>query len=395
MNVIFVGGYHPKHLLEEIKDLGSYVDYASYTFHTALVSGLDHWFPNLKVVSSLRVDAYPKVKKIYFKPERYSHNESGEHCDRFVGLINLPGIKMLSSMLRLRRNMKAELSKDNDNYVITYSLNSRMALAVATLRHRIKRCCYVIPDLPEYMSEKNGILRKTGKSIDKWILNWAVKRFDCFALLSPHMAERLPIAGKPWHQMEGIYQIPDFDLTVERPKEKAILYTGTLGERYGIIDLLDAFEQIIDPNYRLWIRGGGACKAEVLRRAELDSRIKYIEPLSKEDLLKLHRKASVLVNPVRKSQEFTRYFFPSKTMEYLASGTPVIMYHLDCIPQEYDEYLNYIEEETIESLRDKILEVCESKRDEAILKADHAADFIKNQKNAVAQTKIIYDLLTS
>ena len=65
MNVIFVGGLHPEHLLKEIKDMGSYVDYASYTFHTALVSGLDYWFPDMRLVSALRVDAYPKVKKIY------------------------------------------------------------------------------------------------------------------------------------------------------------------------------------------------------------------------------------------------------------------------------------------------------------------------------------------
>lgn len=41
------------------------------------------------------------------------------------------------------------------------------------------------------------------------------------------------------------------------------------------------------------------------------------------------------------------------------SGCPVISYKLDGIPNEYDEYLNYIENESVDSIKMKILEVLE------------------------------------
>jgi len=46
-----------------------------------------------------------------------------------------------------------------------------------------------------------------------------------------------------------------------------------------------------------------------------------------------------MVNPRRPEGEFTRYSFPSKTMEYLASGRPVIMHWLAGIPEDYRPYL--------------------------------------------------------
>ena len=394
MNIIFIGGLFPKHLLNEIKDMGSYVDYASYTFHTALVSGLDHWFADMRVVSSLRVDAYPKVKKIYFPPEDYSHKDGAIKSDRFVGLVNLPGIKMLSVFLRLRKNLKAMLKENDDNIVIAYSLNSRTAMAVATLHNRIRKCCYVIPDLPEFMSDKGGRCRAFAKGLDRQFINWAIKKIDVFALLSPYMVERLPIYDKPWVQMEGIYNPKEKDIvgTKEYLGYKSIFYSGDLDLRYGIKDILDAFELIKNDNYRLIICGAGNGKPLIEERAKKDKRIQFLGVIDHDKVISIQRGVSVLINPRHRSEEYTRYSFPSKTMEYLASGTPVVMHHLDSIPSEYDSYLNYIEEETPTSIKDKIIEICEDKIEESRNRAE-AATFILNNKNAIVQTKKIYDLL--
>jgi glycosyltransferase involved in cell wall biosynthesis len=42
------------------------------------------------------------------------------------------------------------------------------------------------------------------------------------------------------------------------------------------------------------------------------------------DVLALYRRASVLVNPHSASHASARYVFPSKLIEYLATGTPVV-----------------------------------------------------------------------
>ena len=393
MNVIYVGTVPPNHIVEEIKGLGSYIDYATLTFQNALVAGLDYWYPNMRILSDIRVDEYPKVKKVIFKPEEYSHKDGGEKDDRFVRIVNIPLLKRIFLFIDKRREIKKMLREGEKNVIIMYSLPSSQLLAVASLRKQLYKSCLVIPDLPEFMSSKRDLIRRMAKSIDRKLIEWSIRRMDTFVLLSSHMAERLPLEGKKWKQMEGIYQPSAISINFKKTPTKTILYTGTLGERYGIGDLLKAFRLIDSPDYRLLIRGGGEMKDEVIRLSKVDSRIQYVEPLSKEDLLRLQMSSTVLVNPVRRSQDFTRYFFPSKTMEYLASGTPVVMYHLDCIPKDYDEYINYIAEETIESLRDKIVEVCESKSEESNARAAKAATFIKEKKNAVVQTKVIYDLI--
>ena len=153
---------------------------------------------------------------------------------------------------------------------------------------------------------------------------------------------------------------------------------------------------IDSPDYRLWIRGNGEeMKQEILRRQKVDNRIVYYEPMSKDDILRLQRRATVLVNPIRPSQLQTRYFFPSKTMEYLASGTPTIMYKLDCLPEEYYQHVYFVEEESAKSLRDKLVEICEKDNSKLGAFGQSAREFILNDKNPVKQAGKIYGLLSS
>lgn len=63
--------------------------------------------------------------------------------------------------------------------------------------------------------------------------------------------------------MEGIFQ--NNQNMEAKPKEqyKTIMYTGGIYWRRGTDMLLDAFQQISDPNYRLWIRGNGDMEDEI------------------------------------------------------------------------------------------------------------------------------------
>ena len=150
---------------------------------------------------------------------------------------------------------------------------------------------------------------------------------------------------------------------------------------------------ISNPEYRLWIRGNGACLNDVKLAAERDSRIKYIEHLSKDELLKLQKKATILINPVFSSQTFTRYFFPSKTMEYMASGTPTVMSKLACLPKDYYPHLYFFDKESIEGIRDKIIEICEKTQSELEEFGKAASEFIIKEKNEMKQSKKIVDLI--
>lgn len=396
MNVIYVGFYYPDGMIEELLGLNSVVDFPGYTFQKAFLTGLDTVYPNIKVISSAYMSAYPKNKKCYFKRQCFSHNGDSSKRDVFTGLLNLPGVKEISKLLRIRKELKKSLIKGDENIVICYETHTPFLLAIASLRRKISKTCLIVPDLPDFMTERRNMLYLLAKKVDKKLIDFAMSFFDCFALFSPHMKERLKIDNKPWVQLEGTYKENSNIGEVEKEFFKTILYTGNLGERTGIRDLLDAFQMIDSPDYRLWIRGNGEeMKQEILRRQKVDNRIVYYEPMSKDDILRLQRRATVLVNPIRPSQLQTRYFFPSKTMEYLASGTPTIMYKLDCLPEEYYQHVYFVEEESAKSLRDKLVEICEKDNSKLGAFGQSAREFILNDKNPVKQAGKIYGLLSS
>lgn len=221
-----------------------------------------------------------------------------------------------------------------------------------------------------------------------------MSKFNGFAILSPFMKEKLPVGNKPCLQFEGIYQIPESQKE-HTPQEvnKTIMYTWNVYRKRGADMLLEAFSQIEHPKYRLWIRGNGNLKRAIIEMSKTDLRIQYFEPMEREELLKMERRATLMVNPTPASWKFTKYFFPSKNMEYLASGTPTIMCRLSCLPKEYENYLYYFDNESVGGMASKMKEVCEKSKIELNAFGEQASLFIMNCKSPKSQVRKIMDLL--
>lgn len=391
---IYIGSIYPQPLLEELVKRGQFVDYPANVFQHSLLKGLDEHFLNLKVISSPVIrSSFFDVKDICQKTQ-FSHDGDEYARDFYVGTLALPGFQFIAEFWKVYSTLKKKLkSSKQSNNVIIYALHSAFLLPVVLMRKRITCSCVVVPDLPEYMTGEGSLIRKIGKRIDRHIINYCLKRLDCYALLSPYMQEKLPIGNKPWVLMEGIYDSSSLPTGIVRNKERTILYTGSLSRRYGILELLEAFSGIEGDNFRLWICGDGDGKEDVIKNADHDSRIKYFGIVSHEYVLELQQKATVLINPRSSIGEYTKYSFPSKTMEYLASGTPTIMCHLPAIPKEYDEYLYYITEENSIGIRNTLLEVCNKSQLELDDFGQKAAIFIRSQKSAFVQAQKVKNVM--
>lgn len=175
--------------------------------------------------------------------------------------------------------------------------------------------------------------------------------------------------------------------------KKIILYTGTLHYQFGIGMLLQAFRLIEDNSYELWLCGAGDAEEEIKQLAELDKRVKFWGYLTKADIDKVQQQATVLINPRPNEGEYTKYSFPSKTMEYLMSGKPVIMYKLDGIPQEYNQYIHYIAENNPEKIAEKIKAVCEDSEENRVQFGERARRFILENKNSDIQAQKIMEFI--
>lgn len=391
----FLGSIYPQYLLAELTARKQFADYPADVFQQSLLKGLDEHIKDIRVITSPVIRSpFAQVKDIC-KKAKFSHNQSSSKKDDiYVGTVPIPGLQMIFELLKVYSTIRKELKKSKQKQpLIIYALHSPFLLTAVMLRKLTSCSCVIVPDLPEFMSKQDGVVKKMGKKLDRLIINFCLKRLDCYVLLSSYMRDRLPINDKPWTLMEGVFDTESMLIRSIKCKERVVLYCGNLSKQYGIIELLHAFNQIKDDNYRLWICGRGDGESDVLNMATTDKRIKFFGVISHDEVLNLQQQATVLINPRSSSGEYTKYSFPSKTMEYLASGTPTIMCHLPAIPKEYDEHIFYIKNESIEGIRDKIVDVCEIPQEELDEFGKNASEFIKKQKNAYIQSQKVVDLI--
>ena len=118
----------------------------------------------------------------------------------------------------------------SNDILFVYSLDSSRLLAAQLLKKACKvRTCVVVTDLPLYMSSRKSLLYKFLKRVNNLIINGALKKMDCFVLLSKYMREQLPINNKPFLIVEGMYlPLPDVDEVSHNSvkKKKVVLYSA-------------------------------------------------------------------------------------------------------------------------------------------------------------------------
>lgn len=103
------------------------------------------------------------------------------------------------------------------------------------------------------------------------------------------------------------------------------LYSGALNHVTGVDLLLEAFLKTRNKDYRLILCGQGDELKEQIENAEKkDDRISFMGYVSKKNYLLLLEKSNVVVNPRNMNFEQNEYNFPSKILEYLASGRIVL-----------------------------------------------------------------------
>ena len=172
------------------------------------------------------------------------------------------------------------------------------------------------------------------------------------------------------------------------------MYAGTLYKKYGIDTLIEVYEQL-DTDYELWIMGAGDYEEEIKKKAESNPMIKFFGVVSREEVMRREQEASLLLNIRNPKDEYTKYSFPSKMIEYMLSGTPVFTTKLPGFPADYDEYLYYNEEYTQEGLIRDLKKVLSLPEEELKEKGKRASEFVRNYKNCERQMAMVVEFIKS
>jgi glycosyltransferase involved in cell wall biosynthesis len=156
---------------------------------------------------------------------------------------------------------------------------------------------------------------------------------------------------------------------------------------------LSAFLACRKSGEELHLYGNGDYAEEIKKIAEKEPSVVYHGSCSNDKILAAERQATLLVNPRTSEGEYTKYSFPSKVLEYMSSGTPVLMARLPGILDEYYNYCYVFDDTDPQGLEISLRKVLDMDAEEIKNLGRTASDFVLGKKNNAVQAKKALDTL--
>ena len=257
--------------------------------------------------------------------------------------------------------------------------------AAAACRIKGQPCMAIVTDLPEFM---------TSDLLYRHIVNRVISLSTCYVFLAEKMNEKLNPEGKPYALMEGLCD-PDEFPAISRTHNHSIIYAGNLDDGNGAWQLIQAFQKWNPSDYKLEIYGDGDDEERIRKAADHSEKIVFGGLLKNSEIVDKLSSAALLVNPRPTSSPFVQYSFPSKTMEYMASGTPFASTRLPSIPEEYFRYIGSLGTGGEEEILDYLFRFSAADYHGLLERAEAARTFVKEEKNNRIQTLNMLKVLRS
>lgn len=403
MNILYLGKFFPQTMLRTIKaDSKGKIGFSNHNFEMSILNGLcQQEGISLRCITLPGVFSYPQNNRNFITKSEY-YDFRNTHITS-VGFCNLIGIKELWATINCARTIMGEISKFQEGVinVVINTPDSRLLDALEIVKKKCGRSItqtVIIPDIPSMVSSmdkqnfiKSALLvRRDKKSMEQ------TSESNGLVLLTEAMMD---FVSKPVKHivMEGIVDIGTMDKNgvEDIGDKKIILYTGTLRKIFGVQNLVKAFQLMPDEDVELWICGAGDSKDFIENAATKDSRIKFYGLVESSTALEMQHKATILVNPRTSEGEYTKYSFPSKTMEYLLAGKSTVANRLPGIPEEYFNYVYTPIDESVEALADCLANVLHMNAEERVVRAEAGRRFILEKKNSKVQMERVIKMIES
>ncbi len=341
-------------------------------YHRLLAKG---FYENGVEVEAL---SHPRGIESVVESDRWSELENGIH---YTYLTNSRGgyAKLLRNSFKyayqyLKHHRDAVIVCDVLNFTVSFG-------AALAARVQKRKVIGIVTDFPEQLSGKPDLNSR---------LIWGLVRLCTgYVVLSEYMKKRLN-PQKPAIVLEG-HVDSGMKLAVNtiegKYPSKVCLYAGSLHRKNGIEKLVKAFSAADIKEAELHIYGDGDYAEEL--RTMKNEHIRYYGKVPNDVVVNEEVKATLLINPRPTDAEFTNYSFPSKNLEYMASGTPLLTTRLSGMPKEHIEYVYLFEDETVEGMSRTLNEVLSKSKTELHQKGMAAKQYVMENKTESVQAKKI------
>lgn len=398
MNIIFLGGiFSDSNKAKILSNSKGGVQFAADTLQKNYIDGFakNDAVCEVSFINLPFIGAYPRrYKSIFFNP--LNKNEYiGRILIRNTQFLNLMIFKNFHRIFLATKITLSEIKKLESKKTILFCYSMHLPFLLACFLVRLIKkdihLCIIVPDLPEYMAVRTGFTKFVFHLLSR-ISYMVVSNASSIVIITEHMSKKF--SDKPRKiVIEGIADPQYLFSSESTSRKKYFLYSGTLDRRYGIRNLVDSYKSSGIKNYELYICGDGDDRKYVEQAIAEGANIKYLGQLDREVVLTLQQSATLLINPRDNDSEYTKYSFPSKIIEYMSSGVPVLMCVLDGVPKEYYEYC-YTVPPGSEGLKSKLIELSQLPEEDLLKVGLSAKEFIIKNKLPEIQVGKLFDYIS-
>lgn len=291
----------------------------------------------------------------------------------------------VARFLSAKRQAKKLLSKMNlkDCIILTDTLNPYILNSSTSLAKK-----YNLPIIGICNNTPSGI-HNTGKSYTQFLLSMADDLSGYIAMTSG-LNDLYNERSRASLILEGVNEskYKEFDT---KKYGKYIFYNGSLEEKYGVYDLIKAFNELNREDLKLVITGYHNFEESKFSSAIMGNpNIIHLGMLDADKILSLENGALMNVNPCPYTEDFDRYLIPVNMLDYLASNTITVSVKNNRLQKYFDEdciWVNSSDEEDLVNGMKKALDMKKDEKNRIVKKA--TMDMNKNYSMAIVNKKII------
>lgn len=382
MRICYVyGGCAPKTYSAQVEARGMRVAQQAQKYNQLLMEGLVCNGVHVQAVSSRPVNRSVSSKWLFGGKRE---QEAGIDY-YYVPFVNFPVLRNITVFFSVLSYLLFSRGQDDERVIVCDALNiaASSAAALAAKILRIK-CVGIITDVPCHRPDS-----EKPKKRERFNL-WLMQQFDRYLLLTEQMNQLVNPKGKPYIVMEGHVdaKMAHRDNKLEdKARKKVCLYAGSLRRVYGIENLVLGFIAADAPDAELHIYGNGDFEKRLEELAAQYPSVKYRGIAPNEQIVEEEIRATLLINPRPTDADYTKYSFPSKNMEYMATGTPVLTTCLPGMPNEYRQYVYLLEDESATGICEALRKLLLKDVAELHEKGKLAKEFVLSAKNNVQQAR--------
>jgi len=274
----------------------------------------------------------------------------------------------------------------NKNIVFICDILNTPLYKVSYLFSRIFKIKFVLiaTDINEILLDQKIAPNQYKKSITS----------DGYILVADKMNDLLNLRNKPSIVIDGLFDPNSSAITTSyHNKKKIILYAGNLDKIYGVPLLLDAFNYGPLNGFELHLYGVGDFSGHITEICKSSKTVHYFGYKEHNYIVEKEKEAFLLVIPRPNDSNYNNYSFPSKTYEYMASGTVLLTSKLPNYPKNFENFVYYYNNNDKFDLYKQMEKIIFSDLDVLENKAKLALNYILKEKDNIMQTKKISNFL--